>query len=328
MSNEVAPSRHCTIGTTCKAILLVSIVALLSSVGYGRGQSGATEGSIVITMNLGADQIGKVKTSPGITTRLVFAEPVQEIICGDLYDPSSGVGTFVVQRVGNDIFLKPVTSEGLSNLFVKTGSSSERTYNFDLVIGSPQEAYRIVKVVGQINSEEPKQVKKPKNSFASPPLISAIGLPSQLPSATPAGLMQMMRVGQQPPAPPPPTAAARRSSNPAGEIPGSKRAAIRTLKPDYPQSARRIGASGEVTVQVLIDQKGNVVSAQALSGHPILKLAAQAAARLWKFEPDTRGDKSGKDRATIRFSFHGTESAVDSLLVSSRESELKDTRRH
>ena len=58
--------------------------------------------SAVTTIVLGPDQIGKVKTAQGISTRITFTEPVSEIICGDLYDAASGKGLFVVQSSGNE----------------------------------------------------------------------------------------------------------------------------------------------------------------------------------------------------------------------------------
>jgi vacuolar-type H+-ATPase subunit H len=103
--------------------------------------------SPIVTITLGPDQIGLVKTAQGITTRIAFPEPVKEVVCGDLYDPGSGRGSFVVQPSGNDAFLKPVVSKGISNLFVKTGQKSENIYSFDLKIVSPDEAYRVVNVI-------------------------------------------------------------------------------------------------------------------------------------------------------------------------------------
>jgi TonB family protein len=78
----------------------------------------------------------------------------------------------------------------------------------------------------------------------------------------------------------------------------SPRRAIRTLKPDYPDSALRAGIAGEVEVEVQIDHKGAVVSAKVLSGNPHLRYAALNAARLWKFEP-VAAPVGSKSRARI-----------------------------
>lgn len=114
--------------------------------------------SPVTSITLGPDQIGLVKTAQGITTRITFTEPVQEIVCGDLYDVQTGKGTFVVQRSGsperpgNDVFIKPVTSKGKSNMFVKTGENGKYTFNFDLEVVTVQQAHRVVNVISPIQS--------------------------------------------------------------------------------------------------------------------------------------------------------------------------------
>ena len=53
--------------------------------------------------------------------------------------------------------------------------------------------------------------------------------------------------------------------------------------PAYPAVARAAHASGTVNVQILIDEGGNVIEATAISGHPLLRAAAQAAAKEAKF---------------------------------------------
>jgi len=103
--------------------------------------------SLIKTVTLAQDQIGFVKSATGITTRISFSEVVKEVVCGDLYDPASGKGSFVVQRSDNDVYLKPVVNKGLSNLFVKTGESGEHVYSFDLTIVPVEQAYRVLMVV-------------------------------------------------------------------------------------------------------------------------------------------------------------------------------------
>ncbi|MEK6299759.1 MAG: hypothetical protein AABO41_03485 [Acidobacteriota bacterium] len=123
------------------------LVLCLASVPIARGQSPIT------SMSLGPDSIGKIRTALGITTRISFPEPVLEIVCGDLYDPGSGKGTFVAQPSGTkddpgtDVFVKPVAGKGLSNMFVTTGKGKKRTYNFDLEVVPVAQAHRIVTVV-------------------------------------------------------------------------------------------------------------------------------------------------------------------------------------
>jgi hypothetical protein len=125
---------------TSIGILLVSFAAASSALAQ----------SAVTTLILSADRIGEIKTAPGITTMIRFPDAVQEIICGDLYDPGTGKGTFVVQRSGpadhpgNEVFIKPVSVKGASNMFVKT--DGKRTYSFDLTIVPTTQAHRMVTI--------------------------------------------------------------------------------------------------------------------------------------------------------------------------------------
>jgi TonB family protein len=61
--------------------------------------------------------------------------------------------------------------------------------------------------------------------------------------------------------------------------------ATNLVQPTYPAAARAVRASGDVRVQVTLDAKGTVISASALSGHPLLRAAAVQAARESTFSP-------------------------------------------
>ena len=56
-------------------------------------------------------------------------------------------------------------------------------------------------------------------------------------------------------------------------------------KPRFPEEARRVRASGKVTVRVVVDESGKVVSAMATDGPLPLREAAEAAARQATFAP-------------------------------------------
>lgn len=66
----------------------------------------------------------------------------------------------------------------------------------------------------------------------------------------------------------------------AGVINGK---AKQLVKPEYPAAARAVGATGAVNVQVTIDEQGKVISASAISGHPLLRQAAENAAKASSF---------------------------------------------
>lgn len=80
-------------------------------------------------------------------------------------------------------------------------------------------------------------------------------------------------------------------------------AAIELPKPTYPAVALRINLSGNVNVQVLIDETGNVVSARAVDGHPFLKPEAERAAKKAKFKPTLLSGDPVKVNGVIVYKF-------------------------
>jgi protein TonB len=74
-------------------------------------------------------------------------------------------------------------------------------------------------------------------------------------------------------------------------------------KPPYPPAARAVRAAGAVSVQVLIDESGNVVSASPVSGHPLLRAAAAQAARGAKFSPTMLSGQPVKVSGVITYNF-------------------------
>jgi TonB family protein len=79
--------------------------------------------------------------------------------------------------------------------------------------------------------------------------------------------------------------------------------ATRRVEPTYPPLAKAAGVSGPVVVEVTIDEQGAVISASALSGHPLLKDAAVTAARRWLFTPTSLAGTPVKVIGTITFNF-------------------------
>src|SRR5215208_5097955 len=73
--------------------------------------------------------------------------------------------------------------------------------------------------------------------------------------------------------------------------------------PNYPPLARPIRLQGVVTVQVLIDETGKVISAKAVSGHPILVPEAQKAAMQSRFSPTLLSEVPVKVSGVITYNF-------------------------
>lgn len=79
--------------------------------------------------------------------------------------------------------------------------------------------------------------------------------------------------------------------------------AIKFIQPEYPAAARAVRAAGAVNVQVLIDESGNVISAKAVSGHPLLRNAAEAAARATKFNGTVLSGQPVKVTGVLVYNF-------------------------
>jgi protein TonB len=79
--------------------------------------------------------------------------------------------------------------------------------------------------------------------------------------------------------------------------------ALSLPKPPYPALARQIKVQGAVSVQVLIDETGRVVSAKSISGHPMLIAAAQRAALEARFSPTLLGEQPVKVSGVIVYNF-------------------------
>ncbi len=74
-------------------------------------------------------------------------------------------------------------------------------------------------------------------------------------------------------------------------------------KPKYPPTAKAVNASGNVNVQVTIDETGNVISAKAIDGHLLLRPAAEKAAWSAKFNPTLLTGQPVKVTGVIVYKF-------------------------
>jgi TonB family protein len=108
----------------------------------------------------------------------------------------------------------------------------------------------------------------------------------------------VIEVGTPPPAPvekPKPKVISKRILN--GE-------AVFLPKPPYPPMAKQMGIQGSVNVQVLVDERGKVISAKAVSGNAFLVPAAQRAALEARFSPTLLDDQPVKVSGVIVYNFH------------------------
>src|SRR2546429_1471004 len=106
-------------------------------------------------------------------------------------------------------------------------------------------------------------------------------------------------VAEAPP-PPPPKPTPPKAPISGGVLNGK---AVRLVQPPYPAIARSAHAAGQVKVQIVIDENGNVISASPVSGHPLLQGAAAAAARQSKFTPTKLSGMPVKVSGVIIYNF-------------------------
>lgn len=79
--------------------------------------------------------------------------------------------------------------------------------------------------------------------------------------------------------------------------------ALSLPKPMYPVIAKQARVQGTVAVQVLIDENGQVVSAQIISGPPLLIVEAKKAALQARFSPTIIGGQHVKVSGVINYNF-------------------------
>ena len=109
-----------------------------------------------------------------------------------------------------------------------------------------------------------------------------------------------VQIADEPPPPDAPKPTPPRAPISGGVLNGK---AISLPKPAYPPIAKAAHASGTVVVQVLIDENGSVVSAHAVSGHPLLQGAAVGAARQARFSPTKLSGQPVKVTGVIQYNF-------------------------
>jgi len=79
--------------------------------------------------------------------------------------------------------------------------------------------------------------------------------------------------------------------------------ATKKVQPVYPPVAKAAGAQGPVAVGIVINEAGEVESAKAISGHPLLQAAAVDAAKEWRFSPTRLSGNPVKVSGRISFVF-------------------------
>ena len=119
-------------------------------------------------------------------------------------------------------------------------------------------------------------------------------------SGSATGGVQVAMPDIEPPPVPTPTPVVPRILR-ASQVLNSK--AILLPRPPYSAMAKTIRLQGTVSVQVLIDETGKVISAKALSGHPFFIPDSQRAAMQARFSPTTINGQAVKVSGVITYNF-------------------------
>jgi VWFA-related protein/TonB family protein len=152
---------------------------------------------------------------------------------------------------------------------------------------------------------------QPKESATPEPTVAPAVTPTPTPAPTPA-----QEVAAQPdPSPrPSPTPSSEQSASkeknedeakPPSFVSGGvlNGKALSLPPPIYPPSAKSAGIWGTVVVEVLIDERGKVAQARAITGHPWLQQSAVNAAKLARFTPALLNGQPVAVKGTINYDF-------------------------
>ena len=139
----------------------------------------------------------------------------------------------------------------------------------------------------------PREVAEIKEAPIEPDSLGGVtgGVPGGVPGGQMGGVIGgviggVLSTGAKPIAPPPGPKAPVRVG---GRVKAPK--PIIQVHPDYPALARQARIQGQVLIDAVLDEQGNVVEMRVVSGPPLLYQAAQDALRKWKYEPTYLNDQ-------------------------------------
>lgn len=129
----------------------------------------------------------------------------------------------------------------------------------------------------------PKRVTIIKEAEPPEEAVGAVGgVPGGIPGGQTGGVLGGIIGGTGTSGPPPPPPA-HRIVRVGGDLKPPR--AITRPDPIYPTLAKQARIQGVVVIDAVIDERGNVVQAHAISGPPLLIPSALAAVMQWKYEP-------------------------------------------
>jgi TonB family protein len=184
----------------------------------------------------------------------------------------------------------------------KQGLSSMTRFHFAVIESDSQlQSVQRLSDLPQL-LRDPSSVKSPpegkRPNVVTLPQIKSNGAPQFYYAKSPALLGPPRITPVEATDEPPPIPAPPRVSKVVASYALTKAAAI------YPPIAKQMKASGAVQVGITIDEKGRVIEAKAISGHPALRPAAEEAAKKWVFRPASLDGKPMRQRDVLTFTFN------------------------
>jgi protein TonB len=103
------------------------------------------------------------------------------------------------------------------------------------------------------------------------------------------------------PVPPPPSVKPNGPVRVGGHVRPPK--PIHMVPPEYPILARETHIQGQVRIDAVLDEQGNVVAMKVVSGPPLLYRAALDALKKWKYEPTYLNDQPVAVQMVVTINF-------------------------
>jgi protein TonB len=141
----------------------------------------------------------------------------------------------------------------------------------------------------------PKHIAEIKEAPLAPDSFSGVagGVPGGVPGGQMGGVLGGVIGGvlntAASPVPPPPSVRPKGPMRVGGHVRQPK--AIVIVQPEYPALARQTHIQGQVRIDAVLDEQGNVVQMKVVSGPPMLYKAALDALTKWKYEPTYLNDR-------------------------------------
>ncbi|HEV7892357.1 MAG TPA: VWA domain-containing protein [Pyrinomonadaceae bacterium] len=211
---------------------------------------------------------------------------------------------------GPDMDDRPKTTAAAAN-------DSEGQASFTLTtVGSATPPPNVLNAPTSAPTPEPTYVAPAPTATPEAAVSNSLFNASPAPASSTPVSKSEQPAGSQPSAsearPSPTPSEATKAAAPSGEPARSKTPvsagvlnskAVSLPKPEYPSTAKTVGAQGKVVVELTIDETGKVVKARAVSGHPLLQKAAVAAALQARFSPTLLSGEPVSVTGTISYSF-------------------------